>query len=441
MILPVLTAYDPVLLSEGSIDPLGLYSIADRLGIRLAPGIRERQTHPLFLTAIAACAHICSEFDDDLISSDGISRPWQICEWYVVEGIVRCARSDSDLVGLPGRNKVQTAIDSRSAISAARYLKTPSVFGFHGVYRLLARTLDVIDNDGRLGANGYELLVVWEQEEQMPGFITGTRGEGKTFLGRMREAVRLGIESGRTNRSNGWSGWSQLYQTLRHTRMPESESRLIAQWLMNGDSSELTEIYKHLLSPRNIRRWLESKGNERAFHDYVRSRCSNQMGALIDAIIAYERFCTSINNAFFSALVSLSDRQIGVALSDIADSHQVIDAAENAAIYFHEAVEALDVFLLGSEFERAFAAFGEHLAPVTWLEMLVRHHEHIQKAKPPAGKMPWVERFGDGKIYIRPPYKQDSDLKFPDADSYLHAYRTNSLWSFASDLGLLEDNR
>ncbi len=39
-----LSEYDPPLTSEGSIDPLGLYPIADALGVRLVPGVRERQS-------------------------------------------------------------------------------------------------------------------------------------------------------------------------------------------------------------------------------------------------------------------------------------------------------------------------------------------------------------------------------------------------------------
>ena len=40
--LPHLSEHDPREISEGTIDPLGLYSIADALGTKLAPGIRER---------------------------------------------------------------------------------------------------------------------------------------------------------------------------------------------------------------------------------------------------------------------------------------------------------------------------------------------------------------------------------------------------------------
>lgn len=60
-ILPFLSQFDPPQQSEGSLDPLGLYSIADALGVRLAPGIRERQTTPRFLTLALVGMVACDE--------------------------------------------------------------------------------------------------------------------------------------------------------------------------------------------------------------------------------------------------------------------------------------------------------------------------------------------------------------------------------------------
>ena len=67
--LPNLTDYDPVKSAEGALDPLGLYSIADNLAVKLIPGIRERMSHPRFLTAIAVGAAINRDFDEDLLAA------------------------------------------------------------------------------------------------------------------------------------------------------------------------------------------------------------------------------------------------------------------------------------------------------------------------------------------------------------------------------------
>jgi len=42
MTFPFLTSYDPPGTSEGTLDPLGLYQIADQLAVQLVPAVRER---------------------------------------------------------------------------------------------------------------------------------------------------------------------------------------------------------------------------------------------------------------------------------------------------------------------------------------------------------------------------------------------------------------
>lgn len=142
--LPLQSEEDPAVSSEGAIDPLGLYTIADALGTRLAPGVRERQSRPRWLTAIAVGMVVCQEFPPESVADDGVSEPWQVFEWYVVEGLVRTASDSDDLKRLPGLLKARQAVHrDKVPLSAARYLKAPSVYGFHGVYRALAREIEI----------------------------------------------------------------------------------------------------------------------------------------------------------------------------------------------------------------------------------------------------------------------------------------------------------
>ena len=71
----------------------------------MVPGVRERQTHPRFLTSIAVSLSLCSEFDEDIVAADGVSEPWQVFEWYFVEGMVRSTKDAKLLRGLPGQQK------------------------------------------------------------------------------------------------------------------------------------------------------------------------------------------------------------------------------------------------------------------------------------------------------------------------------------------------
>src|SRR5688572_15654128 len=127
LILPKLTAFDPETKSEGSIDPLGLVPIADRMSVQLVPGVRERMTHPRFLTLIAVGTAVCQDFPPDTVASDGISSPIQVYEWYMVQALVKMLKGNG-LRGLPGSEKASDAQKQDQPLNAARYLRVPSVF-------------------------------------------------------------------------------------------------------------------------------------------------------------------------------------------------------------------------------------------------------------------------------------------------------------------------
>jgi hypothetical protein len=62
---PFLTSYDPPGTSEGTLDPLGLYQIADQLAVQLVPAVRERMQRIRFLTAIAVGTLITEGIEDN----------------------------------------------------------------------------------------------------------------------------------------------------------------------------------------------------------------------------------------------------------------------------------------------------------------------------------------------------------------------------------------
>ena len=94
----------------------------------MIPGVRERQQHPRFLTHIAVSLSLAAEFEDRL-AADDISEPWQVFEWYVVEGLVRTTKDPKALRGLPGQEKASKAKHDKVPLSANRYLKTPCPSG------------------------------------------------------------------------------------------------------------------------------------------------------------------------------------------------------------------------------------------------------------------------------------------------------------------------
>src|SRR4051794_6091835 len=120
--LPQLSAFDPPVASEGSLDPMGLAAISDRLAERLAPALRARMLRFRFVTAMAVGAMACETLADE-IPIDGVSTPAICFEWLVVEAFVRRLQPQQTPNGIPGSLKARTVVNARQRLSAATYLK------------------------------------------------------------------------------------------------------------------------------------------------------------------------------------------------------------------------------------------------------------------------------------------------------------------------------
>jgi hypothetical protein len=93
--VPFLTTYDPPGASEGTLDPLGLYQIADQLATRLVPAVRERMQRIRFLTAMAIGGLVTEGLDGGPDQAE--PQPFLVWEWLVVEAIVRTLGDDPDV--------------------------------------------------------------------------------------------------------------------------------------------------------------------------------------------------------------------------------------------------------------------------------------------------------------------------------------------------------
>lgn len=127
---PRFSEYDPGSAGEGSLDPLGLAAVADRIADRLAPGVRARMSQPRFVTLSAVGAYACQPISD-IVSTDGKSTFDLAFEWLVVESLVHHPNPNR-LRGVPGSQKAQRAVTTNERLSATTYLAGPRVFGFTG---------------------------------------------------------------------------------------------------------------------------------------------------------------------------------------------------------------------------------------------------------------------------------------------------------------------
>lgn len=192
---PFSSEFDPSEEGEGSIDPLGLQPGYERLANRLLPTVTVRMGNPRLVTAMAVGACVCDGWDADVVAADEITPPWLVWEWFVVEAFVREQDTLREASGVPGMQKVGRALRTQRPVGASSYLKTPTAFGFTGVFRRLAVGIGILTEDGRLDEGGYGLLAAWAKDQDLAGFIDAPN---HAFRERLRRAVAQGLEKGHT---------------------------------------------------------------------------------------------------------------------------------------------------------------------------------------------------------------------------------------------------
>lgn len=264
MLIPYRSLADPEVQGEGSIDPLGLAALADHLADWILPGLTARMWRPRFLTAIAVASVTVEPFGEEL-AKDGVTPPWLVFEWYYVEAMARLNDADGNqLRRIPGIEKGRQALRDGVPLSADRYLKTPKVFGFHGVYKRLARHVDVVDDDLALGENGHRLLRLWEAEQGMQGFSGPDRPEGEAarICRALRDAIGDALREGQAQRGGSWLGASFFVCHLVPHRPGPREAAFLWELLVAASAAPRGEVFDLLRRPEVRREFLEV-GSER----------------------------------------------------------------------------------------------------------------------------------------------------------------------------------
>lgn len=428
-LLPFLSQFDPPQQSEGSLDPLGLYSIADALGVRLAPGIRERQTTPRFLTLALVGMVVCGE--SHATDAKGLA-PWLVYEWLIVESLVRQLRGTPELQGVPGREKVLATIDAHDVVCARNYLKTPSVFGFHGIYRVLGVKAGLFDAEGHPLDFGYRILSAWQAEQGLPGFLDGD-GSGRDLRRSFERAIRKGIEVG-----HGVDLGAEVRRLIAahlHPRSP-GPRECDALWaaLTHNDAMR-GEYALMLISPDGQEAWRQASGSEADYHAWLVGHVSQSMEQLLVTIRSYERLARLLTDAFDEIRWTMTEERKPVTIEHLGKGPAVRHASKEFMPAYADAVIQLGAIDPGLRMraEGSFVRLGEADSPTSFAAKLLAHHVSIQKRKPPNGKRAWFDQFGDERVAIRPAYTVGEFAPAPE--NYVHTYRCQPLISFARQLG------
>jgi hypothetical protein len=423
--LPDLSAFDPPVAGEGSLDPVGLAAISDRLADRLAPGLRARMQRIRWVTATSVGAMACETLADTP-SADGVSTPAIAFEWLVIEGFTRRLHPSEIPRGVPGSMKARGVLSRNQRLSAATYLKGPAVFGFNGVYKPFAVDSGVVGSQLDPGPRCAEVVRVWEQEQGFVGFsdavpsITGGR-----LRADLRDQVRNALSAGRcTTKPSSWL-FGHVARSLHPERAGPAERRVLRSLVTDGVHETRSELARHLLRVEDD---IDVEAEALA---QVRPLCSPALGEIVDAVVAYERFALLVDAAFRTlCAVSHSLGSQPLVAANIRGHETIVLASRELPSRFSEAADRMAVIGTEAGLEEQLGEFAIPRSPVELVELLFEHHERVQSAKPPGGKRPWFEPVRDGWV-VRDPYATPEQPQIGPA--FVHPVRVAALRRFMRD--------
>jgi hypothetical protein len=427
VLLPFLSTYDPVGTSEGTLDPLGLYQIADQLAVQLVPAVRERMQRVRFLTAIAVGSLVTEGLEDDPGQRD--ASPYLVWEWLVVEALVRHGSVDHDLKGVAGRHMARRAIDQRGYLDARSYLKTPRIFGIHGVYKRLAVHLGLVNVHLGPGPNAERLADAWAR-----GVGLGGWGGAKPTVDRWRGAVRRSLAE-RPPRTKAPSDvFKELAEAFAPAAAKARERKCITEMLLSPGDKPLGALPQI---------WELQDGydavtfQEEDLHLQL-GRRQPGLRPLLKGIRNYETFARSMQDAFdvLKAVAAVPDAA-GFQVKEIARDKEFKSTVQGLNGRFDAAHRGLGEVgpsgtTLQNVFVEKFRVFSEPLAADVCAQALCDHHVQVQRKKSADGKRPWFDVVGPGRVFVRHAFREPRRPVAPT--QYLHEYRGRPIGRFRADL-------
>lgn len=424
--VPFLTSYDPAGSSEGTLDPLGLYQIADQLATRLVPAVRERMQRIRFLTAMAIGGLVTEGLD--AAPDQPEIRPFLVWEWLVVEAIVRTLGDDPDVWGVPGTLVTRRALTEYNYLDDRSYLKTPRIFGFHGVYKRLAIHLGLADVHLGPRTESERLVDAWAHDAGHGG-LSGCQ----PLLSKWRYAVDRSLKSNPPRTRPGWQGddWAELAEVVAPHRAKAREKRYLRDALHAADDRALGAL-------PTIWRLQEGFTEEDFAEEPLHERLAEQSSGyatLLEAIRAYERFCRGLHDGFdlLRAEAAAADAT-GFEVTSIGRDGNFVTSLHDLDRRYEDAQWRLgEVDLqIAALFDERFAAFAEPMSPELCAVAMCEHHEKVQKHKSADGKRPWFDRLGPNRIYMRHRYREPRRPIAPER--FVHEYRGWPIRRFYRDL-------
>lgn len=466
--LPLATPLDPAEDPPGSLDPLGTLLPAERLAEILLPGFTVRMWRGRLLTIATVAAAVAERAAALMNNRDDLRLDARLAfERLFVSGVVRMADRDPQFSnaprGLPGRDLARTALLAGEPLTSVNFLKGQAVNGPFGVIARLARQLELIDDDGRMGRNAVTLLIAWSEDEKLPGVLDEDGAATRTGAKWMSDAVK------RTAACVGhpeWPGpnhsvWEQLAGHIRPDRIGPRERRELLQMLC---SSPVRQRMVELLKKRVdvYRQAWDAEGGRGAVERAVLLRgiqpelddspTDRLISAAIWAADAYEQTAGLLQQTFDGLIWGLKGRGGRARPEAVTEDARLLRHLEKTRIALQKVVPILDRAAenLGKQSSVSLTQVVESLRQVredaarasmslqSLTDTVLRRHESVQRDK---RKAPWIECESHWTL-MPGEHRIDGDAPPVWQDAYLHPFKIPNAYSLLGDLGhVTVDNR
>ena len=422
--------YDPKDSDEGGLDAVGLSSMGEYLGQLYLPGLLERHRRPRFLTLSAIGLSIKTDVENLIGGKEYETTFWEAFEWVIVTGLI--SSKDAGVRNLPASDKARAAMVQGKPLNADRYLVTPSVFGFHGVYKFLLKSLG-LENHDLPGEFCQKLVHAWAKDQKLLGFIS-QEGDGTNERKDLIKIVAETIQQGQVARSWNYRGWNFIYRNFHPLKLGPTEKEVITNLLLNDPVRK--DVLLFLNSKKGQKYLRDDRSTQRQFLTDLARVTSGTLKKTLNVILSYELFARSLNDIFYDSLVELSENSLGLSSKEIAERIEIKNKNFFVLLHkhYHEAHKSIqnhpDLNLI-SRFD-IFRNFEQKFSSSDCVNAVLTHHLSIQQNKSTGAKNPWVFDV-QGRWMVRASYAHRDQATHDD--SLVNLYRLGVLRLFFEDLG------
>ena len=246
-----------------------------------------------------------------------------------------------------------------------------------------------------------ELVRAWEREQGFEGFADGLPGtEGGRLRTNLRDQVRNALRAGHcTTNPSSWV-FGHVARSLHPMRAGPGERLVLRSLITDGVHETRAELARQLA--RRDRCGPAELDDEAAVLAELRSGCSTELGAIVDAVVAYEDFAGLVDRAFRTlCAVSHTLGSQPLTPGTVADHDNIVRASSDLAGLFAVACDRMAAIGEEQGMEEQLGEFAIGRPPVELVELLFDHHERVQAGKPPGGKRSWFEPLRGGWVVRR----------------------------------------